>query len=85
MVEQISEVSETSDLPAVNLYAIAWWSGRLRHYQKMQVGFCDRAHQAALSGDTNPAIQKMRRLEITRLQGFCAECHAKLEELKSGS
>lgn len=57
---------------------------QLRFYQETQIRFFNAAHEATLEGNTNPAMQRMRRHEINRLQNLCDELKSRLEVLTSG-
>jgi hypothetical protein len=66
-----------------NREAIAWWKTKLRFYQQAQIKIFNNAHAATLGGaKPTDSIQRMRKHEITRLQGLADEATQKLKELQ---
>lgn len=70
--------------PSPHRHLITHLKLKLRLYQKIQIQFFNAAHKATLAGNANPAMQRMRRHEITRLQNLCDEIKSKLETLTNG-
>lgn len=77
--ELLIEPEPEPELPKPNSHLITHLQKQLRFYQQTQIQFFNTAHAATLAGNPDPAMQRMRRHEITRLQALCNECKAKLE------